>query len=269
MKHHYFLNLVKVLLLLAVMTCLTIVEGQNLKYYPYDTVIVTPIHNEFGISLYSQPNFEYLSTFVNLPENKSIYWWTIIFASGYDTSYSNPNYVFSNTVSFFYKFHWKQNGFRLAYSSNSLSYENDVDSTHWNATIAGWYSTYKGNYQMQKFSIGYERNYKLWRLDLYYALDLAYYWGVIDGSAIKHYGTANSIYSSTNLFMYNINLKEYSLAPSLGIRYNFWKICALSSEINLNFLYSTAKDSKAYYPSYSRFKIYTNPLSLFSFSLYI
>ena len=154
MKHLYTLNLTKVLLIVAVITCSSFARGQSFDYNPYDTVEVRAIHNEIGINFSSPPNFESLSTFIKLPASKSIYWWTIIFSSGYDTTYWSNDYVFSNKVSYFYKFHWKKHALRFGFMSNSLTYESDVDSTHWNATIAGWYRSYGGSYQIQKFIIG-------------------------------------------------------------------------------------------------------------------
>lgn len=250
------------------MFCASIIRGQSFEYKPDDTFKSSIFHLEFGVGLYSPLNFEYLSSFVTLPQNKSIEWMTIIFVSWYDTIYSDKNYDFYPNVSFFYKFHWKNNGFRFGYSSNSLSYKSIVDSTYWNTSISGWFRMYSGNYQMHKFSIGYEKNYSFKRFDLYYGLDFAYYWGAIVGSSLLGFGNPDNLYSRKYDYIYNIKLNEYSIAPTLGIRYHFWKIFAISSEANLNLLYISAKDTEGHYPSSSRFKVYTNPISSFALSLY-
>ena len=179
MKHLYSLTSLKVLLIVVVMTCSSFARGQSFDYNPYDTVKAKTIHHEFGMSLYSQPNFESLSTFVNLPQNRSIEFVFLLFWYYYDTVASNPDYKFTNSFNFFYKLHWKDYAFRLGYTSNRLTYRNVVDSTYWNANTLGWFKMYSGTYQMQRLSLGCEKNYSLKRFDFYYALDVAYYWGFI------------------------------------------------------------------------------------------
>ncbi|MFZ4401282.1 MAG: hypothetical protein ACOYO1_14685 [Bacteroidales bacterium] len=280
MKHYYSLKLIKVLLFLVVMFCSSFVRGQSFESYPNDnvndtvddavddTVKTKLIYHEFGMGLYSQPNFGNLSGFIEFPQNKSIEFIFLLIVAQFDTIYSNPQNKFFNTFSFFYKLHWKENGFRIAFSSNTLNYKTVVDSTYWNTTISGWFRKYSGSYQMNKLSIGYERNYRLKKFDFYGALDLAYYWGSLNGYKHKGFGNPDASYALISNISYDINISGFSAAPSFGIRYHLWKVCAISAEMNLNFLYTSTKDAKGYYPSYSRFKIYTNPLSLLAFSMY-
>ncbi len=268
MKHLYSLTSLKVLLIVVVMTCSSFARGQSFDYNPYDTVKAKTIHHEFGMSLYSQPNFESLSTFVNLPQNRSIEFVFLLFWYFYDTVASNPDYKFTNSFNFFYKLHWKDYAFRLGYTSNRLTYRNVVDSTYWNANTLGWFKMYSGTYQMQRLSLGCEKNYSLKRFDFYYALDVAYYWGFICGSALQGFGNPDNSYASNIYYSYNYRFNEFGVAPTLGLRFRFWKICALSTEINWNFLYYKAKDTKGFYPTYSQFKVYSNPVSIFAFSMY-
>lgn len=262
----------KIFILFSIITCTLSLKGQSTGVSSNYDDTIKKYHHELGLTMYDDPNFEEISTFITLPQAKSIQKVMLNFMLGtftLDSVFSNPNYKLGSNIKFFYTLHRKYSGFRIGYEFNSMSYNTVVDSTYWGYGTPGWFNIYNGAYNIKKLSLGYEFDFPIEWFQFFYAVDFAYYFGSIKGSIVKGYGDLEGSYTISSENDFNIRLNEFSIAPTVGIRIRIMKVCALTVETDYNYLYCKTKDTKNYYSGSSFNKVYKNPLKLFAISMYL